>query len=206
MNNEAVNAEDAGSRLLRLLDDDPARAEEKVRRISAKLVRVFARNGCADSENLAGETLLRVCRAIAEGKEITCKLETYIFAVAENVLKEDFRKRQRPETPLEDQSPVPEPPVAPPDQTLELEVWEQELYHICLQHCLEELKPEERELVVAYYSGGNEEGASKRQREELARQRKMKRTALRRRAMRLRVRLSDCIQPCVAERSAKQIR
>jgi RNA polymerase sigma factor (sigma-70 family) len=206
MNNEAVNAEDAGGKLLRLLDDDPARAEEKVRRISAKLVRFFARKGCADSENLAGDTLFRVYCAIAKDKEITSQLQTFVFGVAQNVLMEDLKKRQRAEAQFDEQSPVPEPPVAPPDQTLELEVWEQELYHICLQHCLEELKPEERELVVAYYSGGNEEGASKRQREELARQRKMKRTALRRRAMRLRVRLSDCIQRCVAERSAKQIR
>lgn len=206
MDNEAANAEDAGGRLLRLLDDDPARAEEKVRRINAKLVRNFARNGCADSENLAGETLLRVCRAIAEDKEITCKLETFIFAVAENVLKEDFRKRQRAESQLEEQSPVQEPFIAPPDQTLELEVWEQELYSICLQHCLEKLKSEERHLVVAYYSGGNEEGASKRHRAGLAKQRRMTTTALRRWAMQLRIRLSDCVRPCVAERSAKQIR
>ena len=206
MDNEAANAEEAGGRLLRLLDDDPARAEEKLRRISVKLARVFARKGCADPENLVGETLFRVYRAIAKDKKITSQLQTFVFGVARNVLMEDVRKRQKAEEQFEEQSLAQEHSVPPPDQTLEPEVWEQELYNICLRHCLEKLKSEERELVVAYYSGGNEEGASKRHREELARQHRMERTALRRRAMQLRIRLSDCIQPCVAERSAKQIR
>ena len=205
MDNEAINAEDAGSKLLHLLDDDPVRAEEKVRRISAKLVRIFARIGCADPENLAGETLFRVYCAIKEGKEITSQLQTFVFGIAQNVLKEDFRKRLRIEAQFEEQTPVQEPFVAPPDQMLELEVWEQELYHECLQHCLEKLTPEERVLIIAYYPDGNEEGAANRQREELAKQRGIARQALRRLAMQLRNRLSACIQPCVAERSVKQI-
>lgn len=200
---EGVNAEEVGIRLLRLLDADPVRAERELERITAMLVRYFASRRCPDPENLVGETMVRVYRSIVDDKVITCKLQTYMFSVATNVAREDFRARQREERLSTGYSLLQETVVDSPDQTLALEVWEQDLYLQCLHRCLEQLEPDERQLVQSFYSGGNKEGDQKRHRQALAEELRISVAVLRGRALRLRRRLSDHIRECVEKRSAE---
>src|SRR5262249_18993623 len=134
----------AEDKLLHLFDTNPARASERYNRIFQKLIRFFAAQFCTDPEDLASETITRACRAISTGCELTSQIETFLFGVAKNIALEDYKRRQKADLPLEELPPGQEPHIDPPDKPLDLPKWKQDLYHECLQKCLQTLDEEQR--------------------------------------------------------------
>jgi DNA-directed RNA polymerase specialized sigma24 family protein len=184
------------AKLLLLLDSDPDRASERYDRVYQKLIRFFAAQFCADPENLAGETIIRACDAISAGLTLTAQLETFLFGVARNVALEDHKRRRRADLPLEELPPRQEPRVDPCDPIQDLPEWKLEVYHDCLQKCLQGLDQEQREQVVLFYEG-SEEGESKSIRKQLAIRLGTNTRALNSRMVRVRGKLDSCIRACV---------
>src|SRR5262249_7243386 len=91
--------------------------------------------------------------------------------------------------------------VSPDDSSRE--VWEQDDYWDCLQECRQKMPAKDWNLTISYYAGGDDEGADKRNRQELARRLKITTRALASRALRLRRKLALCIENCVAAKRAK---
>ena len=199
---EVVGEDAAEDKLLRLLDSNPARASDRYRRIFQKLVRFFTAQLCHDPEDLASETIIRVCRAISTGLELTSQFETFLFGVAKNIALEDLKRRQKADLPLEELPPEREPHVDPPDNLLDSPKWKQELYHECLQKCLETLDEGQRDQLILFYQGG-QEGEMKKNRKQLAIRLGTNPRALSSRMLRLRGKLDLCIKACVERRKAE---
>ncbi len=176
--------------------------QERYDRIYQMLIRYFAPRNCPDPENLVGETFIRALPVIQGETTLTCKLETYLYAVAKHVASEKCWRRRVEEESIEDLPSGQQPHV---DPELELPLWKQELYHKCLGSCLQTLEPEQRDLPVKYYEG-NEEGEMMRNRKVLAEQHGTNPEALGARVRRLRRRLGVCIDHCVKKKQAEEIR
>lgn len=128
--------------ILSLFDrEDPRRAEEKYCLFRAKLIWYFDRHNCECPEDLADETLYRIVRAVATGKDIYAPNPfAFFWAVAENVRREE-RKRHKSE-PLESDRQV----------SRESSALENGIY---LRECVKAaLSPEEESLLHRYYRDG----------------------------------------------------
>jgi DNA-directed RNA polymerase specialized sigma24 family protein len=116
---------------------------EQLRR---RLITMFTFRRCAEPESLADETLDRVARKIAEspgwGAEIPSGTAR-VFGVAWNVARESFREHRSVAMP-EQWDPV------DPSSRLE-DAEDVERAEHCLDACLAQLPPQERDLVLAYY-------------------------------------------------------
>ncbi|HXG93203.1 MAG TPA: hypothetical protein VNN73_12685 [Blastocatellia bacterium] len=99
----------------------------------------------------------------------------YFYGVARNVLREYVKKR--PIEPL----PLPDPP--------------REEDYQCLERCLEQLTPKNRELVLEYY--GLEKKAKIGHRKQLAERLGIRLNALRIRMHRIRENLQRCMEKCL---------
>ena len=196
-----VDPEPAYDQLLNLLGDTRVRAEERYDRLLQKLIRFFATQLCGDPEELASETITRACRAISSGLELTSRFETFLFGVAKNVALEDYRRRQKADLALEELPADREPRVHPTEDTVEPPRWKQDLYHECLQRCLETLEREQREQLILFYQG-NHEGESKNNRRRLAISLGISTRALSSRMLRIREKLDQCIKVCVERKKS----
>lgn len=128
--------------------DRDALAEARCLEIRRKLVCFFAGRGCADAEDLAVDTLLRVaarCRDVdADGY---VDRTGYFYGVARNVLHEwqrrsvgDVTKRELLRTEFL-RLPIPDP-----------QSWTQkEALHRYLELCLSTLTEQARRLILSYY-------------------------------------------------------
>src|SRR5262249_44765086 len=104
--------------------------------------------------------------------------------------------------PLEELPPGHEPHINPLDNPLDLPEWKQDLYHECLQRCLETLEEEQRDLLILFYQG-NREGEMKQNRKQLALRLGTSTRALSSRILRLRGKLDLCIKACIERPKAK---
>jgi len=130
--------------LLSWFDSDRKRLEEFRRR----LVYWFGKQGVRtreECEDLAQKAFLRVMEKLDREPEISAIApEQYISGVAKNVLKESRKRMKLPTT-------TPDPETIPdPDTDGVLEKLERERERKCLEKCLQNLKPDERELVELY--------------------------------------------------------
>jgi RNA polymerase sigma factor (sigma-70 family) len=196
---ELIKDDTAQDQLLRLLDPDPQRASEQYHRIFQKLIRFFAAQFCTDPEDLASETIIRACRAISSGLKLTSQFETFIFGVAKNVALEEQRRHRKPLLPLEEIAPKDEPRFDPTENILELPNWKQDLYHKCLEKCLQTLDQQQRAWLFRFYQG-DQEGEMKSNRKQLAVGLGISTKALSSRILRLREKLELCIKACVEQR------
>lgn len=201
---EVVKREATADELLRWLDADPWRASQKYDRVFRKLVRFFAAQGCADSENLAGEALARTYQALSTGLELTAQLETFLFGVAKMILLEEHRRQRQAAIPLEALPAEQEPRVDPPSHLPGVPKWQQELYHACCEKCLHALGEAQCAQVLRFYEGRGE-GEMKSNRKRLAAQLGINTRALSSRMLRVREKLEQCITACVNGQGAKQI-
>jgi DNA-directed RNA polymerase specialized sigma24 family protein len=80
------------------------------------------------------------------------------------------------------------------------EVEEIEREYACLEHCLQRLTPENRELVLQYYE--DEKRAKIDHRKKLAEKLGIALNALRIRAHRIRLVLEQCVQECMRQQPA----
>ena len=166
--------------LLDWLDPDRDAAGEKYEHIRRALIKIFITNGCSSPEDLADEAINRVARRLPEirpGYEGDPAL--YFYGVAKKLMYEDRRKPARH---------VPPPTWDSDDVDPEYE---------CLEKCLEELPPQNRELVLQYYQ--EEKKAKIDNRVKLAEKLGIAINALRIRAHRIRTSLESCVGTCVAQ-------
>lgn len=184
--------------LLALLDMDRDQAARRYEEIRKQLIRRFEGLGCTAPEELADLTFDRFARRLAKGLEL--KNENpggFIYGIAANVFKEWRRKTISQEV-LHDinTGPTSEDPV-------DLAGDEERLRHRrCLRHCLDRLSKDQRQMVLAYYTGEDRIGA----RHTLAGQLCLTLNALRIRAHRARRQLEECVHRCLELRAVSSRR
>ncbi len=135
MKTEWALTEAAFYRLLRWLDEDQEQAATRYEEIRDGLIKIFVRRGCYCAEDLADKTINRVTQKLDEiGDEYRGNKALYFYGVAKHIYQEFQRK----------------PPVASPSVPIHSPE-EKERRSVCLDSCLNELSPEDRELVLQYY-------------------------------------------------------
>jgi DNA-directed RNA polymerase specialized sigma24 family protein len=175
------------SNLLSWLNPDRDQAGNKYELIRRGLVKIFTRRGCFEAEELADETINRVAvKAESLRREYTGEPAHYFFGVAKKVCLEYQRK-----------SPS---FVSLNLHSLELHMADpsEELKFACLDHCMQQLSPAEREIVWHYY----QVGVKAKQRDVLAKRLSLKLSTLRVKVFRLVSKLEKCVTGCMQEGSA----
>jgi RNA polymerase sigma factor (sigma-70 family) len=171
--------------LLAWLDPDRERAGEKYVIIREQLIKIFTWNRASDPDGLADETITRVARRVADIREsYSGDPSRYFYGVARNLLREDFRR-------LSKRQPQPEPEERVSEVTDESRA---RLYE-CLDKCLNELPPANRELLLRYYETSKREKVTTRQ--TLAAQFGLQPSTLRMRVFRIRTTLEKCLKNCM---------
>jgi DNA-directed RNA polymerase specialized sigma24 family protein len=176
-------------KLLAVLDADRERAGHRYEAIRRQLIKLFECRGGRRPDELADETIDRVARKLDAGEEIRGgDIGAYFYGVGRNVLRESWRR------------PVDEPLRGPLADVRTTEagaapdgLGERRL--ACLEHCVEGLPAEERNLILWYYQIGERILIEPRKR--LAASLGISLNALRIRAHRVRGRLEACVRACV---------
>lgn len=172
-------------KLLDRLDGNRERAGEIYEKIRNRMMTYFACRQCGSPEELADETIDRVARRIGEGKEIwTTNPASYFYGVARNVLREYWESTERENLSLEC-LPLLAEPCEQPANVIEGEAGRAiEMMLEALEHCMRDLSPQNRELILEYYQG---EGRSRIQnRQRIAERLRLQPNALRIRVHRIR--------------------
>lgn len=166
--------------LLAWLDPERERAGRKYEEIRRKLIKIFLNRGCQTAEELADETINRVAKRVVDiAPTYSGDPARYFYGVAQKVLREYLRK----------------PPVA--IALPAASAAEREAEYQCLEECMEQLSPQNRDLVLRYYQADKRTKIENRK--ELAQRLGIPLNALRIRACRLRATLLECIQQCLKE-------
>ena len=186
----------AFSRLLEWLDDGVDSQGETYLEMRRRLVMYFDRRNRLSADELADETLNRIGRTL-EKTTITIRPPArYCYVVAKFVLLEDFRRERQHVTLDESRSEASAigARLARVDDGMALTERRLE----CLDRCLDELKPEQRELVVDYYRDTRRQKIERRR--EIAKRLGISMNALGIRACRIRSALETCVESCRKER------
>jgi len=179
MNKEWALTKEAFDRLLQWLDTDRERAGAAYETIRLRLIKIFARRGCGEAEDLADETINRVTAKIEQlSSEYVGNQALYFYGVAQKVHLEYVRSRHK----------------RSPEPVLQLESNDDAEYE-CLDRCLETLAAENRNLMLRYYL--DDKQAKIRNRKQLADELGIAVNALRIRTHRIRNLLQKCVQACV---------
>jgi DNA-directed RNA polymerase specialized sigma24 family protein len=180
--------------LLKWLDPDPDRAAYRYEKIRQKLIRIFTWRGCSNSEELADITIDRVTREVSElSSNYIGNPEAYFSGVARDVFNESPKRRV---TNIEPDSFASEP-----FKALEAEI-ELEKRHECLNKCLNNLSPANREMAIRYYQ--EEKAHIIDARRQLAEELSIPINALRIRVHRIKGALAKCLQECLEENVVKK--
>ena len=165
----------------------------------------FAIRGAASPDEMSDETINRVARRLSEGAQITAgNPSSYFYAVGRNVWRESLAS-PNVLIPLPDDDPsqlIPAQGAQATPYDLMINAREQiesEARLECLEKCLGQLDPEERELIVSYYKGAG--GAKIENRKKLAARLGLVSNTLRQKVARLRGELAECINNCHRSRS-----
>ena len=173
--------------LLTALDPNRERAGARYETLRLKTIKLFEWWGSEHPEELTDETMDRVGRKLAEGTVIRADdVGPFLRGVARLVFLESLREREKERKKLNHR------PEAEDDEE---EAREKESHLSCLDRCLEALTPENRQLIVDYYSELNDSNIAGRK--LIAKRLGISTTALRIRAHRLRERLQSCVRECV---------
>jgi len=152
------------------------------------LANIFKWRACSDPEGLTDEVFDRVAKKVHDVRSTyEGDPRLYFRAVANNLVKESFKK-VKTQVSLDD-ADFPEPGITKieEDNTADMEE--------CLQSCLQKLSPENRKLIVAYYA--EEKQAKIDNRSELAQQLGISVNTLRVKVYRIRLSLQECIERCL---------
>jgi DNA-directed RNA polymerase specialized sigma24 family protein len=186
----------AFGRLLQWLDDGVDSHGERYLEMHRRLVSYFERRNRRAADELADETLRRIGATLEETGVIrTTPPARYCYVVARFVLLEDIRREPR-QIPFDEAWPAAAGhggAVAASDDTATSN--EQRLE--CLDRALQELRAEERELIIEYYGNAQRQGADHRRR--MAERMGISKNALGIRALRIRERLMRSVTSCWKE-------
>src|SRR5262245_59391421 len=183
--------------LLAFLGPDSESAALAYLDVRRALFTFFATRGATDPNELADETINRVARRLSEGVQITTENPSgFFYAVARNVWRESLAK-SGVLTPLpEDESALPITSETPHDLIMDArERIESEVRRECLERCLGQLGPEERELVISYHQFRG--GAKIENRKALAARLGISNNTLRQKVARLKLKLGECARKCL---------
>ena len=187
----ASTAEDFNA-LLAWLHADSETAASIYETIRGDLIRIFRWRGCSDPEGMADETIIRVTRKVGEiAASYTGSPSAYFYGVAKNLLHEYERKRETSLSPQVEQLVLPAPVVEEDDSS--------ERTYECFEQCLKKLKAHERKLVLQYYQDNGRAKIDRRK--KMADALGVDLNALRVRTRRIRAKLRECIEQCLAVRS-----
>jgi RNA polymerase sigma factor (sigma-70 family) len=191
-----VLTERAFAKLLAFLDPDRERAAEKYEELRKRLVTICRWRRCPSPEKLADETFDRLSRRLDEGEQVQASdPAAYLYGVARNVLKEYWIRQQLERTAGQAHAAL--RPEA--DEAAELDQREHSQRLDCLDRCLDELPPEDLDLIMRYYSF--EPTRKIAERSELAASLGISVGALRTRVHRLRRSLEVCVNGCLKKRA-----
>lgn len=170
--------------LLNWLNPDREQAGKKYEEIRRRLIRIFVSRGCADSEDLADETINRVAE---QASGLALRYDggdpaLYFYGAAKRILLEHFREQGRKAAAIASL-----PSATPPEEA--------ESEHRCLDLCVESLPPEERKLVMSYYLFDKQ--AKIDYRKTLAMEMNITDNALKIKMYRLRQQLQRCMTNCL---------
>ncbi len=184
----------AFTRLLAWLDDGVESHGERYLEMRRRLVAYFDRRNRPDADELADEALTRIGRTLEQDGHIdTTPPARYCYVVAKFVLLEDFRREKR-HTRVEAVWQT-ERRIASAGDPQHAVAREQRLD--CLDRCLEELQPSQRQLIVDYYAEAQRQRIERRR--ALAQRLGVTMNALAIRAWRIRDTLQACIERCRRE-------
>lgn len=177
--------------LLTWLHPERETAAARYETIRGDLIRIFRWRGCSDPEGMADETIIRVTRKVGEmAASYTGSPTSYFYGVAKNLLHEYDRKRDISISPQAEQFILASPIREENDDSSE-RVYE------CFEACLKRLEARERKLAIRYYDGQGKAKIDGRKR--LANKLGVDLNALRVRTRRIRARLRECIEKCLAK-------
>lgn len=172
--------------LLAWLDPDRENAGRRYEEIRLRLIKVFKCRGCLTAEDLADETINRVCVKV---KDLAPRYEgdpaLYFYGVANNVHLESLKKKTLPLNPQ----------VVSNHPAADAEV---ERKHECLDTCLERLPPRDRALALDYYR--EEKKGKIENRKEMAVRHGLTPNALRLRMFGIRGGLYQCVLECLGHK------
>lgn len=175
--------------LLHWFSPDRDSAGEEYEKIRNGLVRYFRYRGCNDPHALADETLNRVAVKISspdvDVKELSVN---YIYGFASNIFHEYLRESAQREVQLDLSLPFKSKDSADAATEAEKRVFS------CLDECLGELKPEDKKLVISYYSKNKSEKFDHRK--KLADKLDIRIGTLHTRVHRLKNSLKECLENC----------
>src|SRR6185503_19433507 len=187
---ERVLTEIAFARLLEWLDDGSDSRGETYLEMRRRLVAYFDRRGRPDADHLADETMNRVGKTLeTSGSIATTPPARYCYVVARFVLLEDIRRGRRFIQVDEARTPA---LLVPPGTSGEVAMHEQRLE--CLDRCLRQLKPDQRELAIEYYRDARRQRIERRR--GIAERLGITMNALGIRASRIRTALETCMNAC----------
>lgn len=191
---DRVLTQRAFHRLLEWLDHGVASEGGAYLEIRRRLVAYFDRHQRLQSDDLADETLNRVARSLEAGEIRLSPPARYCYVIARYVLLEDFRRErsQRHGDDPDAGSALPSPGVRP--FRLDDVAVTREHRLDCLDDCLDELKPEHRDLLLEYYRDDKRDKIERRR--DLARRLGISMNALGIRACRIRRTLEACVGAC----------
>lgn len=174
--------------LLNWLDCNRDTAGQKYENIRRRLIRIFVGRGCFEAEELADETINRVTQKLAQvAANYAGEPALYFYGVANKIHLEWLRKQKKT---------LQMPPVAVDGNPVETESTTE---YECLETCLETLPADERRIIIEYYR--EEKSAKIENRKKLAETLQVNINVLQVKAFRIRARLKQCLQKCVAEKN-----
>lgn len=185
--------EESFDRLLLWLDADRERAGRRYEEVRSRLIRIFISRGCTVAEELADETFDRVAGKMAQVAETYVGSQAlYCYGVAQKVFLEYLKKKRQPQ-PIQIPQTASSFYYSDDDEA-------RELRHQCLEQCLASLSPENRRLILEYYSESKQ--AKIERRKMLAQALGLAPGALRIKAYRIRVSLEECLEHCLSKARA----
>ncbi len=169
------------ARFLEWLNPDLDAAGEEYERLRFRLCTFFSQRQCRFADELADETINRVIVKSSE-EQIENKI-AYCYGVARNVYRESLRK-ERSHLDIDEVTIAAK---APEEQSFSSE---------CLDECLEKLPPDNRTLLLEYFSEAKLAKIELHRR--ISESLEMTQTALRMRVMRTKQKLKICVQECMS--------
>jgi DNA-directed RNA polymerase specialized sigma24 family protein len=186
-------------RLLEWLDDGVDSRGESYLEMRRRLVTYFDRRNRRSPDDLADETLNRIARTLEESGRIEIRPPArYCYVIARFVLLEDLRRREHHNLRLDGpKSDALSALIATPAE-VDPAVAAHEHRLQCLERCLEQLTPAQRELIVEYYRDSRRQKIERRR--EMAMRLGISMNALGIRAWRIRDTLESCVAGCCGKR------
>jgi RNA polymerase sigma factor (sigma-70 family) len=183
--------------LLNWLDEGIDSTGEKYLEMHRRLVSYFVRKNCLSPDDLADETLTRVVRRIEENGPITdMPAARYCYITARFVFLEYLRKAEHRQISLDDLPGSRSSALlaAPPEPDDAAKIQAKRLH--CLEHCLQKLNSDHRELISEYYQGELQAKIERRRR--LGVRLGLTMNALAIRACRIREKLETCVRTALS--------